>query len=189
MTVNTNTVRTVTGITAADRLSLGCLLLGAIIGIGLGGLTAAGWIDTDPLPHSLIARVNDTEIPLREYERALRLFASEKREPINAHDRALILERMIEEELLVQAAVASGLVRGDRGVRTTILRTLLAGLMIELEAEAPANGPGDLENLATMDADQKLDTSAASRDALLRDYLGRLRDSAEIRWVDKGGRP
>lgn len=120
----------------ADRRSLSILLLAAIIGIGLGTLTAADWFSSDNLPDTVVARVNDTDVQLAEYQRALRLFASERRDPITDHDRALVLERMIEEELLLQHGVTSGLVRGDRAVRTAAIQSILTGLLVEIEANA-----------------------------------------------------
>ena len=146
----------------ADRRSLSMLLLAAIIGIGLGSLTAAGWLGSDNLPGTVVARVNDTDVQLGEYNRALRLFASEKRDPIRDHDRNLVLERMVEEELLVQHGVASGLVRGDRGVRTAAIESILTGLLVEIEADA----------------------TDTTHDIELREYLGQLREVATIRWLD-----
>lgn len=172
----------------AGRNSLHWLALGAIVGIGLGCLTAAGWIGADPLPNTVIARVNDTDIRLLDYQRAVRMFASEKRDPVTDHDRAMVLERMVEEELLVQHAISSGLVRGDRGVRTTVLQSMLTGLMVELEAEVKelAGNNNSAETIVTGSATEIAHAADAPQDALLREYLGELRETATIRWVDGG---
>jgi len=146
----------------ADRRSLFMLIVAAIIGIGLGSLTAADWLGNDRLSGTVVARINDTDIPLHEYQRALAMFASEKRDPLNDHDRTLVLERMVEEELLVQHGVDSGLVRGDRGVRTVAIESILSGLIVDIEADA----------------------TDATRDTRLREYLGQLHDVASIRWMD-----
>ncbi len=176
---------------AGDRNSLRSLALGAIVGLGLGGLSVAGWIGTDPLPGNVVARVNGAEIRLAEYQRALALFGSEKRDPVTHHDRALILERMVEEELLVQHGVASGLVRGDPGVRTTVLRAMLTGVMVELEAEASefAGAGSDLDADGAALAKEKDEANVATRDTLLREYLDHLRDAATIRWAGGGSQP
>lgn len=168
---------------AADRRSLHCLALAAIIGIGLGCLTVAGWVGVDQLPGTVIARVSDTDIRLVDYQRALRLFASEKRDPITDHDRSLVLERMVEEELLIQHGVAAGLVRGDRRVRTTVIQSILTGLMVELDAEAK-EAVGNNDSPETGNAGATADATA--HNTLLREYLGQLRDAASIRWVDGG---
>jgi hypothetical protein len=175
----------------ADRNSLLWLALGALVGIGLGCLSALGWIGSEQLPKTVVARVNDIDIRLVEYERALALFASEKREPINERDRALILERMIEEELLVQEGIASGLIRDDRTVRTTVLRSMLAGIVVELEANAEAI-PDDSKNIgasAAIDVGKTTDTHSASRHAVFGDYLEQLRSAATIRSAEKGRSP
>ena len=147
------------------------LLLAVIIGIGLGFLTAAGRLGSDNLPATVVARVNGTDIQLGEYNRALRLFASEKRDPINNHDRKLVLERMVEEELLVQYGVATGLVRNDRGVRTAVLQTMLTGLMVEVDAREIAS-----ENPTT-------GMIKTTHDTQLREYLEQLREVATLRWT------
>jgi len=171
-----------------DRTSLYWLALGAIVGIGLGCFTVAGWIGADRLPDTVIARVNDTDIRLLEYQRALRMFASEKRDPVTDHDRAMVLERMVEEELLVQHGVASGLVRGDRGVRTTVIQSVLTGLMVELEAEVKdvAGEKKSTEPVVARSAGEIAGAADTTHDALLREYLGQLRDAASIRWVEGG---
>ena len=170
--------------TVADRSSVRWLALGALVGIGLGFLTVAGWIGTDRLPDTVAAQVNDTDIRRLDYQRALRMFASEKRDPVNDHDRALELERMVEEELLVQHGIASGLARGDRGVRTKVIQSILTGLMVELEAEVN-EAEGRTYSAETIAA-EIADAADPPRDALLREYLEQLREAATIRWVDGG---
>ena len=152
---------------AADRRAIAALLLAAVIGIGLGSLTAAGWIGGDSLPGTVVARVNDTDIRLGEYNRALSLFASEKRDPIKNQDRMLVLERMVEEELLIQHGLHSGLIRSDQSVRAAIVQSMLAGMLVETEAGA----------------------GKVSDDTQLREYLGQLREASNVRWMTGGAGP
>ncbi len=166
----------ITSSNEADRRSLRVLLLAGIIGIGLGSLTAADWLGGDNLPHTVVARVNDADIQRVEYDRALRLFASEKRDPLGDHDRALLLRRMVEEELLVQHGVASGLVRSNRGVRTTVIQSIVAGLLVEVEADAGTIEPAPARAIA--------DTRESNHDTELREYLEQLRAVATLRWMD-----
>ncbi len=114
---------------------------------------------------SVVATVNGTTLEMAEYQRAVRLFASEKRSPVTPQDRALILERMIEEELLLQYGVEEGLVRSDAGVRAEVLRAVVSSLLADLEASA---------ELQTDGADD------------LAEYLRQLRDGATIRRVAAG---
>lgn len=170
----------------ADSRSLFILILAAIIGMGLGCLTAADWFGNDHLPSTAVARVNDTDIQLLEYRRALRLFASEKRDPLRDHDRRLVLERMVEEELLVQHGVASGLVRSDRGVRTAVIQSMLTGLLVDVEAGArevvSKNSATGMINATT--AGETAGATDTTPDTELHDYLGQLREVATIRWMD-----
>ena len=149
----------------AGRRSLKLLLLGACAGLLLGGLAAAGKLGSDQLPDSIVAQVNGVPLSADEYQRALSLFGSEKRGPVSDRDRALVLERMIEEELLLQQGVASGVMRWHNKVREEALKSILAGLVIELESSE----------------------SEPAHDALLAEYLGRLRATSTIDWV--GGEP
>ena len=106
---------------------------------------------------------------MAEYQRAVRLFSSEKRSAITPADRALILERMIEEELLLQYGIESGLVRNNHRVRAEVMRAVTSSLMADLESSAAVrDGTPDRE---------------ADRNARLADYLAQLRDSATIRRV------
>lgn len=164
-------------------------MLGACAGILLGCLGAVGWGGINHLPDTVVARVNGTDIQMVEYQRALKLFGSEKREPIADKDRSLVLERMIEEELLLQHGMSSGLVRRDRDVRMAALQSILTGLMVEFEADAKGFQDGsDSPNKAQHTSATERELSAGkSRDALLGAYLGQLREASTIiRWVTAG---
>jgi len=151
----------------AGRHSLKLLLCGACVGLLLGGLAAAGKLGGDQLSDSIVAEVHGVRLPADEYQRALSLFGSEKRGPVNDRDRALVLERMIEEELLLQHGVASGVMRWHNKAREEALKSILAGLVIELESGAEAG----------------LASQQPAHDALLAEYLGRLRAISTIRWL------
>ena len=107
-----------------------------------------------------VASVNHQQIRLAEYRRALGLFASDKREPLTEDDRSLVLQRLIDEELLIQHGITSGLIRTDMAVRSAALESVLAGLMIEIEA-----------------------SSGDGAEQALTDYLAHLRATANIEWA------
>ena len=142
----------------SDQLSLKLLALAAATGIALGGLEANGWWwDSRSLPRDSAARVNHTEIRQLDYQRALGLMASGKRSPLNAEDRILVLERLIQEELLVQYGIAQDLLRADRKVRSAVLQSVLAGLDVQARAAVKQDSDNGLQ-----------------------DYLIELRSSADI---------
>ena len=165
------------------RHSIKLLLMSACAGLLLGCLAAAGKLGGDPLSNSIVATVNGVPLPAEEYRRALSVFGSEKREPVNDADRALVLERMIEEELLLQQGVASGVIRGHNKVREEALKSILAGLVIELESSG-----SDLEEIpGNLEAEDNAEARAASRqsahDAVLARYLDGLKATSSVRWV------
>ncbi|MEM9837890.1 MAG: SurA N-terminal domain-containing protein [Pseudomonadota bacterium] len=89
------------------------LALGASIDIGT------------PRDGSAVAMINDQPIERAEYERALVAVANDKRNPLNDADRERILNRLIEEELLIQRGVEIGLVDRDRSVRGAIVTAVI----------------------------------------------------------------
>jgi len=130
----------------SDQLSLKLLALAAATGIALGGLEANGWWqDSRSLPMDSAARVNHTEIRQLDYQRALGLMASGKRSPLTEEDRILVLERLIQEELLVQYGIAQDLLRTDRKVRSAVLQSVLAGLDIQARAAVKQDSDNGLQ--------------------------------------------
>ena len=155
----------VTDSAAAARRAPQLLLLATLIGT-LGALiprAANLTYGDDPLASGVVALVNQTSIRTVEYERAVAMIAADKRDPISDADRRLALDRLIEEELLVQEGLARGLTDVDRRVRQAIVQAMLASILAD---------------------SRSADSSDAARrgalDAALRDYLDRLRADAEI---------
>lgn len=131
------------------------------MGILLGVLSAVSDQRNEPyLSPTAVASVNHQQIRLAEYRRALGLFASDKREPLTEDDRSLVLQRLIDEELLIQHGITSGLIRTDMAVRSAALESVLAGLMIEIEA-----------------------SSGDGAEQALINYLAHLRATANIEWA------
>lgn len=131
------------------------------MGILLGVLSAVSDQRNEPyLSPTAVASVNHQQIRLAEYRRALGLFASDKRELLTEDDRSLVLQRLIDEELLIQHGITSGLIRTDMAVRSAALESVLAGLMIEIEA-----------------------SSGDGAEQALTDYLAHLRATANIEWA------
>jgi hypothetical protein len=157
---------------ADDKRPLARLALGASLGALLAVLTLLGDARNSDLDNAAVASVNGSRLELAEYQRAVQLFSSEKQFAVTPADQSLILERMIEEELLVQYGVASGLVRDSQAVRAEVLRSVMAGLVTELEARAVEGDDGYQQGLA--------------RDNHLQQYLEHLRNGATIRWAVSG---
>jgi hypothetical protein len=111
------------------------LLIGAEIGLALAefGLLETQ-TDSLTLSADVAARVGERTIRRIDYERVLAGVESDLRGPIDESIRRRVLDRMIEEELLVQRALELGVAAIDRRVRGE----LTAGLMDSIVGEADA---------------------------------------------------
>jgi len=118
------------------------LALGAIAGLIMAGYGFLRQTEVgDDLPNSAVARVNDALISRDNYERALARLATESTESPAMENRAWLLERLIDEELLVQRGLELGMAQSDGEVRNAIANSLIASVT----AEADAASPGDAE--------------------------------------------
>jgi len=100
------------------------------LGAGLGLLLAtAGILESAPgvgsIPDDAAALVNGAVIRETRYESALAALAQDSRDPLSESDRRHVLDRLIEEELLVQRAVELGLDRSDPVVRNTLVSAMI----------------------------------------------------------------
>jgi parvulin-like peptidyl-prolyl isomerase len=116
-----------------------------LLGVGAAaGLFAAAYAivvppreGLDRVPKDGVAVVNG-EIILRDrYERLLAGFESDARNPIDDGIREHILNRMIEEELLVQRALELGLAQIDRRVRADLTSSLIDSVVSTAAEEEP----------------------------------------------------
>ena len=109
----------------SNRRSILRLLLGASLGMILGLIgTPFSELD-DP---SIVAMVNHQPITQVSFDKALTLFSADKRNMLTAADRQLVLNRLIDEELLLQQALNQGLLRENPDVRQRVLKTLLSAI-------------------------------------------------------------
>ena len=125
----------------AERRARLLLALGAAAGLAtaaaslVGGRTGTGGLSPD-----VVATVNDAPIRRDDYLRALGAVATDRRAPITDADKQQVLNRLIDEELLLQHGLDLGLARRDRSVRSQ-----LVAATIDLLASAAAEpSPADL---------------------------------------------
>ena len=195
----------------ANQRALWLLAAGSVVGILLGAATAfhkSGSV-ASALPDDAIASVNGRPIREEEYTRAVAMLAGDKRTEIADEDRTHVLNRLIEEELLIQRGIEIGLVDSDRSVRKAITQAILASIVAESVSVQPAedelrafyaenpslftrsaeaaDGQVATEGQATEPpafADIREQVEVAylrrSRDDALREYLEWLRDEAKI---------
>jgi len=122
---------------ARDGLRARRLLgLGAALGLALATADLLS-VGAAPTGSAGVATVNGKAIRREDYERAVAAFASDRRSPLEPADRRHVLDRLIDEELLVQRGLDLGLAERDRRVRADIV----AGMIDAVTAEARTSEP------------------------------------------------
>jgi hypothetical protein len=115
------------------------LALGAAAGLALA---AAGLLATDretgALPDDAVAAVNGTPVRRADYERAVEALASDRRGRVDDAERRHVLDRLVDEELLVQRAFELGLARHDRRVRADLVAAVIESVTSEAEQHEPS---------------------------------------------------
>ena len=170
------------------------LFLGAAIGLAIAtyGLVEAR-SEARALPDTTAAVVGERTIRTVDYQRVLAGVEGDLRSPIDDALRRRVLDRMIDEELLVQRALDLGLAVVDRRVRGELTSGLIDSIVSEADAqEASAREiarhyeknvdfftrPGRLRVQTLFFSNRKDDDgvrpSAARRVSLAADRLGRL---------------
>jgi parvulin-like peptidyl-prolyl isomerase len=121
-----------------SRRPLLWLACGAAAGVALAAL---GLLGTDPsraaLPGGVVASVNGKLIQAEDWARLVEGLESDTREPAGPELRRRVLDRMIDEELLVQRGVELGLVESDRRVRADLTQAMIQSIVVEVEDEKP----------------------------------------------------
>ncbi|MCX8071693.1 MAG: peptidylprolyl isomerase [Candidatus Binatia bacterium] len=109
-------------------------------GLGmLGGvaLTAFGLVAPqgggERLPPDAVARVGGALISRAEYERTLQALASDRKSPLTPEDRALAVQRLIDEELLLQRALELELPRTDLRARRALVSAVIDSVVATQE--------------------------------------------------------
>lgn len=122
------------------RASQRWLAAGAAAGLLVATLSVIGERPSvDDLPEGAVARVGDALIRLEDYERLVAGLESDRRGPVDGELRRHVLDRMIDEELLVQRAVELGLVDVDRRVRANLTSSMIQSVVDDAEDVEPGD--------------------------------------------------
>jgi len=124
----------------AERRALWLWAAGAVAGLALAGAGVIGAPQRWSASGEVAALVNGTPISSAELDRALRALAAERREVLGPEERAHVLDRMIEEELLIQRGVEIGLLRSDRSVRAALVASMIDAAIAEASSAEPDEG-------------------------------------------------
>jgi len=137
------------------------------LGAGAGVLLAAiGLLGSahpgDALPGDAIARVNGRIIRTEDYQRVLSALAQDRRDGIDDTQRRLVIDRLIDEELLVERGLELGLADTDTKIRKDLTSAVIDAVVAAHDDVQPS--------------DQELETFFdAQRDFFARPGLLRVR--------------
>ncbi|TAJ50604.1 MAG: hypothetical protein EPO48_16100 [Nevskiaceae bacterium] len=111
------------------RYSISSRLALAWASVLLGGLLAAGSLlyEGRPgrLPGDAVALVGAQSIGRAQWLRAVQAVEGDLGRPLEASERRAVLDKLIDEELLFQHALDSGLARDEPGLRKTLIAALI----------------------------------------------------------------
>lgn len=113
--------------------------LGAAVGLGVALFTALGPLDTGTETGGLAARVGDGGISRASYQRAIEALEADKRNPLTPADRDRALDRLIDEELLVQRGIELGLPASEPSVRKAIVDAMVQFATVQGGERAPTD--------------------------------------------------
>ena len=107
----------------------------SILGIGLiiGVLLASFAIveRNNITDQNWAAKIEDQLIPYERYQMQLEGLARDKRSPLTNQDKEYVLERMIEEELLIKRAIDLGMLENNPMARGTIVQQMIKNIVTE----------------------------------------------------------
>jgi hypothetical protein len=163
------------------------LVAGALAGLLAAGFGILRQADSgSELPANALARVNEQIISRDNYDRAVaRLGANSE----SAADNAWVLQRLIDDELLVQRGLELGMAQSDTAVRNAIIESLIASVT----AEADAAGPSDdeLEQYLAGNADRFSYTASLAvaawqtdDETVAQSFIAALRDDGSVNVSD-----
>ncbi|HYC56375.1 MAG TPA: peptidylprolyl isomerase [Candidatus Binatia bacterium] len=107
-----------------NLLLLAGLVVGAVLATA-GLLRDAETSIPAALDQGAIATVNGRRVPRTRFEQAIALIERERGRPVTTQERQRALDRIIDEELLVQKAQALGITESDRKLRADIVASVL----------------------------------------------------------------
>jgi hypothetical protein len=121
----------------SERRARALLALGAATGLAIAVASLVGVGSGDALEPDVVATVNGVPIRGDDYLRAIAAVAGDRRTPIDAAEKRRILDRLIDEELLVQRGIELGLVRRERTVRASLVAATIELLASTSGDETP----------------------------------------------------
>lgn len=125
-----------------SRRGIVLLAVGAAVGVGVAfsGLAARARDRGARLPDDAVAQVNGQPIPTADLDRVLNALAGDRRDgALETEDRQRVLDRLIDETLLVQRGLELGLSWRDSKVRKDLTAAVVDAVVAEHGEAAPTD--------------------------------------------------
>lgn len=122
------------------RMRVLLLALGACAGLimAAAGLVERWSLSPSELPKGAIARVGEQIITQERYLQVLNDLAADKRAPLGVADRKFVIDRLVDEELLIQRGMELGLAATSPQIRKALAAAVISQLTAEAEASLPS---------------------------------------------------
>ncbi|HYB98369.1 MAG TPA: peptidyl-prolyl cis-trans isomerase [Candidatus Limnocylindrales bacterium] len=113
------------------------LLLGLVAGAGLAavGILRDAHTQLPTAATDAVAIVNGRAIPRTRLEQALALLERDRERPVTTQERQRALDRIVDEELLVQKAQELGIPESDRKLRADMVAAVLDAVAAQSDTE------------------------------------------------------
>jgi len=152
------------------------LILGGVISIAIIGASFIKEVDVSQL--NWVAKIDERAISKEKYETYLESIAQSRKTGLIDSDPENILERMIDEELLIQRGIDLGMIENDSEIRSTIIQKMIGSIIAETDDLRISRK--DLERFYS--ANQDLFTPSPKLHLIKLSFDGNKRDSgAEAR--------
>lgn len=165
------------GFDAAERRGRRLLVVGAVVGIAL---TAWGLVGSDarqPARDDAVAVVNGQPLSRDAFDRFVAAVAAERRmAALPLEERQRILDRLIDEELLLQYGIGLGLARHEPTARRVIVQSVIASVTGAAEDVEPSEA--DLRDYYAAHPDRFVRSGRIVLEALAAPVGGDRSDSA-----------
>jgi hypothetical protein len=159
------------------------LVAGALAGLLAAGFGILRQADSgNELPTNALARVNEHIITRDNYDRALtRLGANGTSDDAGTW----VLQRLVDDELLVQRGLELGMAQSDSAVRNAIIDSLIASVTAEADAASPDDE--ELQQYLSENTDRFSFVASVSvaawqtnDEAVAQSFVKRLRDDGSV---------
>ena len=166
------------------------LLAGALAGLLAAGFGILRQAETGhELPANALARVNDQIISRDNYDRALARLGTNN---TSDDDKAWVLQRLVDDELLVQRGLELGMAQSDSAVRNAVVDSIIASVTAEADAASPDDE--ELQQYLAENSERFSYTASVSvaawqtnDEAVAQSFVSQLRDDGSVATSDAIG--